>query len=136
MHNSQRFGWRALPTVPASACGSVEDVATVEQCEHALHELADRLAASNGARSKAGFDRSISCTIRDLGVIFTGRLKDGQLIGIGQAASRDAQVRLTMTSDDLLALVDGQLKMASAWVTGRVKIEAGPRDLIRLRSIF
>lgn len=111
-------------------------MATVEQCEHALHELADRLAASNGAQSKAGFDRSISCTIRDLGVIFTGRLKDGQLIGIGQAASRDAQVRLTMTSDDLLALVDGQLKMASAWVTGRVKIEAGPRDLIRLRSIF
>ncbi|HKC29742.1 MAG TPA: SCP2 sterol-binding domain-containing protein [Jatrophihabitans sp.] len=111
-------------------------MASVEQCEHALHELADRMAASDSARSKAGFDRSISCTIRDLGVVFTGRLKDGQLIGIGQAANGEAQVRLTMTSDDLLALVDGRLKMAPAWASGKVKVEAGVRDLLRLRSIF
>jgi putative sterol carrier protein len=41
-----------------------------------------------------------------------------------------------MTSDDLLALVDGRLKMASAWATGRVKIDAGIRDLLKLRSIL
>jgi putative sterol carrier protein len=41
-----------------------------------------------------------------------------------------------MTSDDLVALVHGDLKMATAWATGRVKIDAGVRDLVRLRSIF
>jgi putative sterol carrier protein len=111
-------------------------VATVEQCEQALHTLAQRLADNEASRRKAGFDRSVTCTIRDLDVVFAGRLKDGQLIDIGRAAARDAQVRLTMTGDDLLALVDGDLKMASAWATGRVKIEAGVRDLMRLRSIF
>ena len=48
----------------------------------------------------------------------------------------DAQIRLTMTSDDLLALVDGSLHLASAWATGRIKVEAGVRDLLKLRSIF
>jgi putative sterol carrier protein len=111
-------------------------VATVEQCDDALHALADRLARPDPSRRKIEFDRTLSCTIRDLDVIFTGRLKDGQLINIGQSADRDAQIRLTMRSDDLLALVDGTLKMAPAWATGRVKVEAGVRDLLKLRSIF
>lgn len=115
-------------------------MATVEQCEQALHTLAQRLADNDASRKKAGFDRSLTCTIRDLDVVFSGRLSDGRLVDIGRATGRDAtgsaQVRLTMTSDDLLALVDGQLKMASAWATGRVKIDAGVRDLVRLRSIF
>jgi alkyl sulfatase BDS1-like metallo-beta-lactamase superfamily hydrolase len=111
-------------------------VATVEQCEQALQELAGRLAANDASRRKVGFDRSLTCTIRDLNVTFGGRLKDGHLIDIGRATSRDAQVRLAMASDDLIALVEGRLKMASAWATGRVRIEAGVRDLLRLRSIF
>lgn len=111
-------------------------MATVEQCEQALRTLAQRLADNDPSRRKTGFDRSLTCTIRDLDVVFSGRLRDGQLVDIGRAPAGDAQVRLTMTSDDLLALVDGQLKMSSAWATGRVKIDAGVRDLMRLRSIF
>ena len=47
-----------------------------------------------------------------------------------------ADIRLTMTSDDLLALTDGQLNFGSAWASGRVKLEAGLRDLLRLRKIL
>jgi putative sterol carrier protein len=109
-------------------------VATQEQCEHALHALAERLAA-NGSGS-AGFDRTLSCSIRDLGVVYRGRLKNGQLSDIAPAPSRDAQIKLTMSSDDLVALVNGNLKMAPAWASGRVKVEAGVRDMLKLRSIF
>jgi hypothetical protein len=111
-------------------------VATVEECEGALHELAGRLVANESTRRSVSFDRSLTCTIRDLDVIFAGRLKDGQLLDIKQTPSKQAQVRLAMSSDDLIALVGGRLKMASAWATGRVKIEAGIRDMIKLRSIF
>ncbi len=111
-------------------------MATVEQCENALQMLADRLAANDPARRKWGFDRSITCTIRDLDVVFSGRLKDGLLLDITRDHPRDAQVKLAMSSDDLVALVDGNLKMASAWATGRVKVDAGVRDLMKLRSIF
>jgi hypothetical protein len=111
-------------------------VATVDECEQALHTLAQRLQDSESSRRKAGFDRSVTCTIRDLDVVFGGRLKDGLLVDIARTTSREAQVRLAMTGDDLLALVDGTLKMSSAWATGRVKIDAGVRDLVRLRSLF
>ena len=111
-------------------------MATEDECEQALHALADRLAGNGNSGRNDGFDRSLSCSLRDLGVVFKGRLTGGRLIDIGRAESRDAQIRLTMTSDDLLDLVDGKLKMASAWATGRVKVEAGVRDLLKLRSIF
>lgn len=111
-------------------------MATVDDCERALTELADRLAANESARRSVSFDRSLTCSIRDLGVIFAGRLTDGRLVDIRQAPSKDAQVRLAMSSDDLVALVAGRLKMAGAWATGRVKIDASIRDMIRLRSIF
>ena len=110
-------------------------MATEEQCEQALHTLADRLAAADGS-SANGFDRTLSCTLPDLGLVFTGHLHDGRLTDIVRTDKRNAQVKLTMSSDDLLALVDGRLKMASAWATGRVKIDAGVRDLLKLRSIF
>lgn len=111
-------------------------MASPEECEQALHALADRIAAHGG---RPGFDRSLSCTLSDLRLAFGGRLAGGQLVDIARtdpAAAAAAQVRLTMTSDDLLGLVSGSLKLAPAWASGRVRIEAGVRDLIRLRSLF
>jgi predicted lipid carrier protein YhbT len=111
-------------------------VATVEQCELALQALADRLAANSTSGRTLDFDRTLTCTIRDLRVVFGGRLADGQLLDINRAASRDAQLRLTLNSDDLVALVDGKLKTAAAFATGRLRVEASLRDMLKLRSIF
>lgn len=41
-----------------------------------------------------------------------------------------------MTGDDLVALVAGELNFARAWGSGRVKLEAGLRDLLRLRKLL
>jgi alkyl sulfatase BDS1-like metallo-beta-lactamase superfamily hydrolase len=112
-------------------------MATVEDCERAMHALADRLAAVDpDKRRRNDLDRSLSCTLPDINAVFAGQLKDGLLSDIRQVDSSDAQIKLTMSSDDLVQLVDGRLNLASAWATGRVKIGAGVVDLIKLRSIF
>jgi putative sterol carrier protein len=113
-------------------------MASVEECARAFHELAARLAAADpAARKRADFDRTLSCTLRDLDVTFAGRLHGGELTDIREVdGDAKAQVRMAMTSDDLIALVAGQLNMGSAWASGRVRIDAGVRDLLRLRTIF
>lgn len=111
-------------------------MATVQDCEQALHELAARMAARDPVSRRPGLDRTLSCTLRDLHVTFAGRLHGGQLTGIEQVDRPTAQIRLTLTSDDLVALVDGRLKAASAWATGRLKVDAGVRDMMKLRSLF
>jgi hypothetical protein len=47
-----------------------------------------------------------------------------------------ADIRLTMNSDDLVALTEGRLSFGPAWASGRVKLEAGLRDLLRLRKML
>lgn len=112
-------------------------MATVAECEQAFHTLASRLAATDpDTRKKSSFDRSLSCHLPDLGVIFGARLHDGTLSDIREVDKADAQVKLKMDSDDLVRLVAGQLHFASAWTSGRVKVDASIFDLIKLRGIF
>jgi putative sterol carrier protein len=41
-----------------------------------------------------------------------------------------------LTSDDLVALTDGQLNVASAWATGRLRVDASIKDMLRLRALL
>jgi hypothetical protein len=112
-------------------------VATMDQCMTALKGILGDLAANPAA---AGLDRSLSCRLTDLDQVVLGRLGSGavrdlQVVPDGPAVPR-ADIRFTMTSDDLVALTDGQLQFGKAWASGRVKLEAGLRDLLRLRKLL
>jgi putative sterol carrier protein len=112
-------------------------MATIAECETAMHDLAARLAGADAEhRRKAELDRTLSCTLPDLNVTFVGHMHDGQLDDIRQVESATAQVRLTLSSDDLLRLVAGDLSVGQALLTGRLRIDAGMLDLLKLRSIF
>ncbi|MFJ7198573.1 MULTISPECIES: SCP2 sterol-binding domain-containing protein [unclassified Streptomyces] len=115
-------------------------MATMAECRSALDKLSDSLAGADGdVRSAAALDRSLSCHIKDLDITFTGRLADGriQVLDTVEGPPREkAEIRLAMTGDDLVAMVDGDLNFAKAWASGRVRLEAGFRDLLRLRSLL
>jgi hypothetical protein len=115
-------------------------MARPEECRAALEQLSRNLAGADGkVRTAAAMDRSLSCRLTDLDLTFTGILRDGRIADVAQAPGapgRTAAIRLTMTSDDLVALVDGELNFAKAWGSGRVKLEAGLRDLLRLRKLL
>ena len=112
-------------------------MATVEECEAAMHKLADRLRSPGGAEARGKMiDRSISCHLRDLDVTFGGQLRGGEILDIRQTEKPDGQIKLTTSSDDLLALVGGELNFARAWTAGRLKIDASMIDLLKLRSLL
>ncbi|MEU9146728.1 alkyl sulfatase C-terminal domain-containing protein [Streptomyces sp. NPDC048349] len=115
-------------------------MATIQECRAALDRLSDNLAgADGGVRGAAALDRSLSCHVTDLDQTFTGRLEDGRIrvdsVAAGPPATK-ADIRLAMTGDDLVALVAGDLKFAKAWASGRIRLEAGFRDLLRLKSLL
>jgi predicted lipid carrier protein YhbT len=112
-------------------------VATVDECRTALHTLAARLAAHAAATNhRVDLERTLACTVRDLGVAFHGRLSGGRLLDIVDGDDPKARIRLTSTSDDLVALVNGQLDITRAWTSGRIAINANPFDLLKLRKLL
>jgi hypothetical protein len=111
-------------------------VATMDQCMTALQGILGELAAKPAA---AGLDRSMSCRLTDLGQVIVGRLSSGSVKDVHALPDPSvpkADIRLTMTSDDLVALTEGRLSFAPAWASGRIRFEAGLRDILRLRSLL
>jgi hypothetical protein len=115
-------------------------MANPAECRKALEQLSQNLGKAEGnVRAAASLDRSLTCWISDLDVSFTGRLQGGSIVDLVEspgAPAEKAQIRLSMTGDDLVALVAGELGFASAWATGRVKLEAGILDLLQLRKLL
>jgi len=111
-------------------------VASKEQCEAALQSLARRLGGVDPAvRERHSLDRRLAVVVPDLGTSWSGRLRDGQLTDVVEGGEK-GQITFTTSSDDLVALTEGRLSFPSAWASGRLKVDAGVRDLLRLRSLL
>ncbi|MGA4842834.1 SCP2 sterol-binding domain-containing protein [Streptomyces sp. G45] len=115
-------------------------MATLAECRSALDRLSDNLAGADGdVRAAAALDRTLSCHVTDLDATFTGRLRGGRIEVAGHHGGpprERARIRLALTGDDLVALVSGRLDFARAWASGRVRLEAGLGDLLRLRKLL
>ena len=114
--------------------------AQVARCEQAFRSLVDQLAAVPAeVRSKYVLDRTVSCRVQDLGLTWSARLCDEGIIGLTTDERDDggkAQVRLTVSSDDLLALVAGKQSLPAALATGKVRVQASPLDMLRLTNLI
>ncbi|MFF0868607.1 SCP2 sterol-binding domain-containing protein [Nonomuraea sp. NPDC003560] len=115
-------------------------MASVEECRAALARLVaqfDEIGAED--RAKHVVERTVSARVSDLDLIFYGRLHHGGLDPFTEeppAGGKPADVKITIASDDLVALVDGELDLARALLGGRVKIDASFGDLLRLRKLI
>ena len=115
-------------------------MASVQEVEQALRSIAQRLAAVDPEiRSRYVVTRTLACRVPDLDVVFLATLNDDGLEELRCAddgGDERAQVRLAARSDDLLALCEGELSPPVAWATGRLKVQASPLDLLKLRALL
>jgi hypothetical protein len=115
-------------------------MATVEECRAALRKLAEQFDEVDAeTKAKHVVERTVSCHVPDLGTTFYGRIHHGGLEPFDTPPGSEppeADIRLTIASDDLVSLVDGELDMARAFLSGRVKIDASLGDLFRLRRLL
>jgi predicted lipid carrier protein YhbT len=115
-------------------------MASVEECRAALDKLVEQFdEVDEETRARHVVERTLSCRISDLGVTFYGRIHRNGLDTFTEGPLEDgrpAEVRITIASDDLILLVNGELDMARALLGGRVKIDASLGDLLRLRRLL
>jgi predicted lipid carrier protein YhbT len=113
-------------------------VATLRAVEKAVKGLLERLAEVDpDVRRKYAVERTVACRVRDLDIVFLGSFdEDGMLRDLTTAERGDGQVKLSASSDDLIALIEGRLSVPTAWATGKLKIDASMLDLLKLRSLL
>jgi hypothetical protein len=116
-------------------------MASVADCEKAMRRLAATLAdVDPELRARHVPERRLACRIKDLDRVYVARLDEAGVHDLVAASPVDAipdgiEVKVTVLSDDLVALADGDDDFLQAWLRGRVQISAPVRDVLRLRSL-
>lgn len=109
----------------------------MEECRAALARLTADLARNAAeVREKVDLDRTIVCRVTDLQIAFRGRLVGGELVDVAEGDDPNAKIKLSAASDDLIAMVDGELDFAKALATRRASVSANPFDLLKLRKLL
>lgn len=112
-------------------------MATVNQCRVAIDVLADRLHATDPHARKSHIPRrTVELALMDLDFSFNALLENGDLTEIREGTVKKPQIRLAMSSDDLIQLTEGRLNFAHAWASGRIRLNASFRDLLKLRALL
>jgi hypothetical protein len=114
-------------------------MATAQECREALQSLTARISEmSPEDRAAQLADRSLSCKVSDLGMIFLTRLGPDGAGPVREATAADdpAQIRFTASSDDVVAIAGDPGTFARAWLTGRLKVEGNLFDLLQLRKLM
>lgn len=111
-------------------------MASVDECRQALQDLAARLDRHADMQERIDLDRTLACRITDLDTAFHGRLAGGRLVDLADGDDPKAKIALSTGSDDLVALVHGQLDITRALASRRVSIKANPFDLMKLRKLL
>ena len=114
-------------------------MASVEACRTALDELSGMLTAVDPQiRARHVPERTVHCRLSDLNLSFVGRIGPDGVHDLVESDEDDpaADVRVTMTSDELVALANRDEDFLHGWLRGRIQVSASMRDLLRLRSLF
>jgi hypothetical protein len=114
-------------------------MATAEECREAFEKLTGRLSELDPKDRDAFFSgRSFSCHVSDLNITFVTRFGAHGAGPVQEAAPGDppADVRITGPSSVVLELADDLGAFPRAWLSGRVKVQASMRDLLRLRKLL
>jgi len=113
-------------------------VATPAEVDRCLKKLVKRLdTADLDGASLPDQQRSIVCVITDLDLIYRAEYADGAIRKLSKVkAAEGGDVRITVASDELIALAEGRSSLPMALLFGRIRVDAHARDLLLLRQLF
>ena len=114
-------------------------MADIEEVREAIGSLGTILGGADPDFRRKIPDRTVSAWIKDLDVAFTGRLASGELVDVLEVDPVErsaAQLKLTLSSDDLIDLVAERLHFGSGWARGRIRVDARLRDVLELRKFL
>lgn len=112
-------------------------MATVAEVDQTLHDLVRKLENASVEPRSLPERRTLTVHVRDLDLDYIAVFGEGRISGLEQGEpSGDEDVKISVSSDDLIALAKGTLNVGGAMLTGKLRIDAGMRDLLTIRHLF
>ncbi|QVJ02600.1 SCP2 sterol-binding domain-containing protein [Nocardiopsis eucommiae] len=115
-------------------------MSSIDACLEGIARANERILAQPLDRRREHIrERTVRVIVPDLETSFDMRLTVDGLTDVTPGpleASGSAQVRVTVASDDLVALAEDRLDPAVALITRRLKVDATLSDMLCLRRVL
>ena len=114
-------------------------MATKDEVGRAIERLMARLDGNqDNVRSAIPGRKVIGCLVTDLGAGWYSVIEDGRVSPPTETPPPGEQVTvlLKLRSDDLIDLVEERTSFMSAFLSGKVRVDASLTDLLRLRTLL
>jgi putative sterol carrier protein len=115
-------------------------MSTKNQVRAKLQQMIDRLdeageeAQANLARALPA-PKTIQIDVTDLGISYWTELAQGRMGELEEGEALEVDIRMRAKSDDLVAMIDGEVGLMSSFLSGRVRVDASLSDLLALRKL-
>lgn len=112
-------------------------MATEDEVDAVLVELLARLGdVDDSMRALLPSSRIIEAQCPDLDYVRHAEWRDGEMKILDSPPPRRPDIRISVRSDDLMAIVDGELPFVRAYAANKVRLDASMTDLLRLRAVL
>lgn len=114
-------------------------MATKDEVGRAIERLMARLDGNqDNVRSAIPGRKVMGCLVTDIDVSWYSVIEDGKVSPPTEAPPPGEQVAvlLKLRSDDLIDLVEERTTFMSAFLSGKVRVDASLSDLLRMRALF
>ena len=114
-------------------------MATPADVDRTLRKLVKRLdGADLDSADLPEEARTILVSITDLGIDYRADYSKGRIrkLRVVEDSDGSADVKISVGSDELVALAEGNSSLPMALLFGRIRVNANARDLLLLRQLF
>ncbi len=112
-------------------------MASIDEVEQVLAELLTRLETiDESSRALLPSARVIEARCPDLDLVRFARWQRGTITLLDDVPPRRPDIRISVRSDDLLAIASGELPFARAFAANKIRLDASMTDLLRLRAVL
>lgn len=112
-------------------------MATIDEVDDAVATLLTRLSdIDDQARSLLPTERLIEARCPDLDYVRFARWQRGRMLMLDGEPDRRPDIRISVRSDDLVAMAAGELSFGRAYTSNLVRLDASMTDLLRLRALL
>ncbi len=114
-------------------------MATKSEVSRAIERLMARLDGNeSNVRTAIPGRKVMGCYVPDLDASWFSVIEDGHVAPPTETAppGERVDVLLKINSDNLIDLVEERISFMSAFLSGKVRVEASLTDLLRMRTLF
>lgn len=111
-------------------------MATREEVLAVLEAMKDRSDDPDMQQRLGAFTKSLQFDFTDLGTSFGMQIEDGRVTSLQEASIAAPDIRVTTTSDTFIGIAQGQVNAMSAFMSGKLQINASLPDLLKLQQFL